>query len=167
MNIFEDAHDPDHRRRINSLAQSFVVEAYVAASDWHIKFFASFGDAIDRLRKLPHDVRLFGIAKVQAIRRADGRRARTCNIARSFRNRMHRAQLRIEITPAPVAIERHRQSALRALDTNHSRIARTRALDRVGLHHVIVLLPHPALAANVRTAAEVCLRFAVKIGSFA
>ena len=39
---------------------------------------------------------------------------------------MHRAQPRIEIAPAPVAIERHRQPALRAFDANHARIAGSR-----------------------------------------
>src|ERR1700722_777484 len=37
------------------------------------------------------------------------------------------------------------------LDANHPGVTRARSLDRIGLHHVIVLLPHPALAANVRT----------------
>src|ERR1700720_2404630 len=67
---------------------------------------------------------------------------------------MHRAQPRVEITPASVSIERHRQPALRRswiriLDADYARVARSWSLDRVGLHHVIVLLPHPALAADV------------------
>ena len=67
---------------------------------------------------------------------------------------MHRAQPRIEIAPASIAIERHRKAALRRvsiriLDANHARIARARRFDSVGLHHVIVLLPNPALAADV------------------
>ena len=56
----------------------------------------------------------------------------------------------IEIAPAAVAIERHGESALRTLDADHARIARARAFHGVGLHHGIVLLPDPALAADVR-----------------
>src|ERR1700677_1471195 len=63
---------------------------------------------------------------------------------------MHRPQPRVEIAPASIAVERHRQAAIRSLDTNHARIARARSFYGVGLHHVIVLLPYPALAADIR-----------------
>ncbi len=81
---------------------------------------------------------------------------------------MHRTQPRIEITPAPVAIERHRQPALRfagirILDANHARIARARRFHRVGLHHVIVLLPDPALAANIRAGEKLLQMRGVKV----
>jgi len=38
------------------------------------------------------------------------------------------------------------RALLRTFNTNYAGIARPWALDRVGLHHVIVLLPYPALA---------------------
>ncbi len=77
------------------------------------QFLAGPGHAVDDLRELPHDVRLFGIAEIQAVRRADRNRAGTSHIARSFCHRVHGAQARIEVTPASVAVERHGQAALR------------------------------------------------------
>ena len=149
VHVFENPHHPQDGCGINALAQRLVVEADVAAGDGNLKLLAGFGDAIDGLRKLPHDVRLLGIAEIEAIGCAHGSCARTCHFARRLGDGMHRPQPRIEIAPAPIAIERHRQSALRAFNPNHARIARARRFHRVGLHHVIVLLPHPALAADV------------------
>src|SRR5581483_2744048 len=69
----------------------------------------------------------------------------------SFRDGVHRAKLRIEIAPAAISIEGHRESALRALNANYAGIAGTGTFDRVGLHHRIVLLINPAFAADVFT----------------
>ena len=73
--------------------------------------------------ELPHDVRLLGIAEVQAIGRRDRRRAGAGHVARRLGHGVHRAQLGIEIAPAAVAVERHRQAALRALHADHARLA--------------------------------------------
>src|SRR6202046_3132078 len=147
--VFENPHYSEYGSGINAFAQRLIVEADVAAGDWELKLLAGPGYAIDGLRKLPHDMRLFRIAEVQAVGCAHGSRARTGNLAGSFRASVHSTQPRIEITPASVAIERHRQAALRTLDTNHAPVACSRRFNRVGLNHVIVLLPHPTLAANV------------------
>src|SRR5580693_856258 len=154
MHVVENPHHSKDGRRINALAQRFVVEADVATCDGNFQLLAGLGDAIDSLRKLPHDVRLLGIAKVETVGSAHWSCSRTGHLARSLGDGVHRTQPRIEITPAAVAIERHRKSTLRLarvwiLNTNYTCIARTRCLDRVGLHHVIVLLPDPALAADV------------------
>ena len=114
MHVFENADHAQHRRGINSFAQSFVVEADVAAGDGNFQLLAGFGDAVNHLRELPHDVRLFGIAEVQAVGGADRSGAGAGHVARGFRHGMHGAQARIEIAPASVAIERHGQAALRA-----------------------------------------------------
>src|SRR4029077_6156772 len=105
-------------------------------------------------RELPHDVRLLGVAEVQAIGRAHRSGAGAGYISCSPSHGVHRTQLRVEITPATVAIERHGEATLRCggiriLDADQSSVARARPFARVGLHHRIVLLPHPALAANV------------------
>src|SRR5204862_4473131 len=120
------------------------------------KFLASFGDPINDLRKLPHDMRFFGIAEVQAIRRAYGSSPSARNVARSFGNRVHRAEFGIEIAPTPVAIECHREPALRTpvfriFDSNHTTVADTRTFYRVCLDHRIVLLIDPALGADICT----------------
>src|SRR5713101_3802428 len=161
--------NPDHaqyRRRINALTQSLVIEADVSASDRNLEFLAGFGDAINRLRKLPHDMRLFGIAEVQAIGRAHGSRSRAGYVACGFSDRVHGAQFGIEVAPTAVAIERHGQSTLRTFDPNDSAIAGPGAFDGVGLHHGIVLLVDPALAADVRTGQQ-ALEVGGEIGAFA
>ena len=147
--VFEKANYTQHRSWINALSQSLVVEADVAAGDRDFEFLAGLSDAVNRLRELPHDVGLLGIGEVQAIRRADGSRARAGDVASGFGNRVHRAELRIEIAPSPVAIEGHRESALRAFDSNYAAITDPGSLHRVGLHHGIVLLVNPTLAADV------------------
>ena len=151
VNVVKNADDADDRRGIDSFAQSFVVKAYVAASDGNLKLLARFGDSVDDLRELPHDVRLFWIAKVQAICRAHRSRSHTRHVSRGFGDGVHGTKTWVEVTPASVAIERHSESASAALDADNASVGRARASDRVGQHHVIVLLPHPALAADVRT----------------
>src|SRR5436305_3041686 len=149
VNVFEDTHDSEHRRGVNAFAERLVIKTHVAAGDGDLQLLASLGDAVDGLRELPHDVRLLRVAEVQAIGRTDGRRARTRDFAGSLRYGVHRADTRIEIAPATVAIESHGQAAVRALDADHAGIAGTGSLDCVGLHHVIVLLPDPAFAGDV------------------
>ncbi len=149
VHVFHDSHDANHRRWIDAFAERLVVEADIAAGDWGFQLLAGLGDAINGLRELPHDMRLLGIAEVQAISGRDWGCAGAGNVAGRLRHRVHGAQLGIEVAPAAIAVERHRQAALGPLDANHSALA-ARALHRVGLHHGVVLLEHPALAADVR-----------------
>ena len=95
-------------------------------------------------------MRLLRIGEVQAVGRADWHCAGASNVARGFGNSVHRAEARIEIAPAAVAIERHGQPAFGPFNADHTGIARTRAFDGIGLYHVIVLLPDPAFAADIR-----------------
>ena len=115
VHVVEDADDSENRRGINALAKRLVVEADVAAGDGNLQFFAGFGDAVDRLRELPHDVGLFGIAEVEAVGRGNRSRAGTCDFAGGLGDGVHRAQARIEIAPASIAVERHGKAALRGL----------------------------------------------------
>src|SRR6202790_3841549 len=59
VDVFENSDHPNHRSGVNTLAESFVVEADIAAGNRRIKFLASFGNPVNRLRKLPHNVRQF------------------------------------------------------------------------------------------------------------
>ena len=113
VHVVENSDHAEHRRRINSFAQCLVVEADVAAGDGNLQLFAGLGDAVDRLRELPHDLRLFRIAEVQAIGRGHRSCSRAGHFARGFGDGVHRAERGIEIAPASVAIERHREPALR------------------------------------------------------
>src|ERR1051326_2275112 len=152
VNVVQNADDSKHRCGVYPFAQGFVVEADVATSDGNLEFLAGLCKAVDGLRELPHDRRLLGISEIQAIGCADRIRPGAGDLASGLSDRMHRPEPRIEIAPASIAIEGHRQATLRALDANDSGIAGPWRLDGIGLHHVVVLLPHPALAANIRTA---------------
>src|ERR1700687_465861 len=92
-----------------------------------------------------------GLPKFSKFGPADRRGAGASHVARGFCHGMHGAQPRIEIAPAPVAVQRHGEAALGSLDANYPGIACARAFHGVGLHHVVVLLPDPALAADVGT----------------
>src|ERR1700686_5877866 len=151
VDVFENSDPPNHRSRVNTLAESFVVEADIAAGNRRIKFLASFGNPVNRLRKLPHNVRLFWVAEVEAVGGTDRSRSGASYFAGGFGDRVHSAETRIEIAPAAVAVERHGQSASGALDADDATIARPGRVDRVGLHHMVILLPDPTLRANVGT----------------
>src|SRR5260370_2763871 len=98
----------------------------IPACNRRIKFLAGFGDTVDRLRKLPHDMRLFGAAEVEAVGGADRNRSGSSHFAGRFGDRVHRTQTRIEIAPTAISVERHGESPLRSLDANHARISRSR-----------------------------------------
>ena len=165
MNVFENADDSDHGCWIDSFAQGFVIKADVAASNRNVKFLAGLSDAINHLRELPHDVRLLWIAEIQAIGRAHRSRTRASHVACRIGDGVHRPKLRIEIAPPAVAIERHGEPALRALDADDASIPGARTFNRVGLHHVVVLLPDPTLPADIRTGEQV-LQVAREIARF-
>src|SRR6202521_1768194 len=149
MHVFEKSHHSDHGSRVNSIAESFVIKADIAAGNRRIKFLAGFGDPVNHLRKLPHNVRLFWIAEVEAVGSADRSRSGASYFAGGFGDRVHGPETRIEIAPSAVAVERHGQSAIGALDADDASIARSGRVDSVGLHHVVILLPDPTLRANV------------------
>ena len=79
---------------------------------------ARLADAFDRLRELPHDRRPLGIAEVQAVGRAERPRAGARDVARRLGHGQHRAAVRIEVAVAAVAVDRHRQRAVGALDAH-------------------------------------------------
>ena len=103
---------PEDRRGINAFAAGFVVERDVAAGDGRAERGAGFGDAVDGGGKLGHDLRLFGIAEVEAVGGGDGRGAGAGDFARGFGDGVHGAEFGIEVAPAAVAVERHGEAAL-------------------------------------------------------
>src|SRR6202043_2912123 len=70
--IVENAKDADDRRGIDRFAESFVVEADVAAGDGRAEGGAGFGEAVDGFAELPHHFGLFRAAEIEAIRGGDG-----------------------------------------------------------------------------------------------
>ena len=148
--VFEQAENAENRRGIDGFAQRVVVEADVAAGDGNFQRAAGFGDAVDGFAELPHDFGLFGIAEIEAVGGGPGARADGGDVARGFGDGVHGAGARIERAPAAVAVGGKRERAARALEAHHGGIGRAGHGERVGAHHVIVLLEDPALRGDGR-----------------
>ena len=110
--VIENADDAEHRRGIDAFAARLVIERDVAAGDGRAERGAGLGDAVDGGGKLRHDLGLLRIAEVEAVGGGHGSCAGAGHFARGFGHGVHRAQLGIEIRPAAVAVERHREAAL-------------------------------------------------------
>src|SRR6266852_6915442 len=82
--VFDHAEDADDRRGVDRFAESFVVEADVAAGDGRVEGGAGFGEAVDGFAELPHHLGLFWAAEVQAICGGDGTRAAASDVAGGF-----------------------------------------------------------------------------------
>ena len=157
--VFEHAEHAEDRRGIDGFAERVVVEADVAAGDGNGQRAAGFGDAVDGFAELPHDFGLFGIAEIEAIGGGPGARADGGHVARRFGDGVHGADARIERAPAAVAVGGKREGAARALEAHDGGIGGAGHDERVGAHHVIVLLEDPALRGDGRRgeqAAEIC-----------
>ena len=142
-------HDAQHRRGINAFAQSFVVQADVAAGNGSVEEAAGFRDPFDRLHQLRHDLGPLGIAEIQAIRRRHRPRAHGGKIAAALRHRQFRAFARREVAIAAVAVERHRDRRAGLLNAQDGGVGALRPGHGIGAHLVVVLLPDPALGADV------------------
>src|SRR5260370_24135032 len=88
--VFDHAENPDDRRRIDRLAEGFVVEADVAAGDGRAESGAGFSEAVDSFAELPHHFRLFRAAEIEAIRGSDGACATAGHVAGRLRDGVHR-----------------------------------------------------------------------------
>src|SRR6266849_2355779 len=137
--VVENTEDANDRGGVDGFAEGFVVEADVAAGDRRAEGGAGFGDAVDGFAELPHHFGLFGAAEVEAIRGGDGARAAGGHVAGGFGDGMHRADARIQLAPAAVAVGGEREAAfygagLRILDAHDGGIARAGAGERVGAH---------------------------------
>src|SRR5256884_3190785 len=152
-NVVENAEHADDGSGIDRFAEGFVVEADVASGDGRAESQRSFGYAVDHLRKLPHDFGLFRAAEVEAVRGGERTRAARGNVARGFRDGMHRAEVWIELAPAAVAIGRERESTLdligfRIFDAHHGGITGARPGKRIRAHRGVILLGDPALGSK-------------------
>src|SRR5882762_1964537 len=129
--VIENAEDADDRRWIDGFAESFVIEADVAAGDGRAEGGAGLGEAVDGFAELPHHFGFFGAAEIEAIRGGDGPRAACGDVAGRFRNGVHGSHARIQLAPAAVAVGGEREGALHdtrlwILDAHDGGIARTR-----------------------------------------
>ena len=125
------------------MAVGFVVKAHVAGNHRITKRAAGLGDAVDRLLELAHNARFFRVAEIQAI--GDRQRSATDrgDIAPGLGDRLLGAFVRVGLTVSRGAIGGDRQRFIGPVDPDHRGVA-ARPADRVGHHHVVVLLPDPA-----------------------
>src|SRR5258708_10297151 len=135
--VVEDPENADDWRRIDGLAESFVVEADVAAGDRSAEGGASFGEAIDGFAELPHHFGFLRAAEIEAVRGGDRSRSARGHVAGGFGDRVHGAHARIQLAPTTLAIGREGEGALygaglRILDACHAGIARAGAGERIG-----------------------------------
>ena len=147
------AHHAEHRGRQDRPAVRLVVEADVAAGDRDLQRPARIADPRHRAGELPHDLRPLRISEVQAVGGADRPSAGAGDVAGRLRHGQHRPAVRVEKAVPPVAVDRERQGARRALDAHHPGPGPGRR-DGVGPHHVVVLAVDPAPARDAGRADE-------------
>ena len=153
VHVLDEPNHPDRRRRIYSRAARLVVEAHVAARHRRVEPAAGLGEAGHRLAELPHDLGVLGVPEVEAVGDRQRLRARAGDVSRGLGQRQRRPGVGVEVAEAAVAVGRDRYPLLRPLDP-HDRGVRTGRHDGVDHDHVVVLLPDPALAREVRRGDE-------------
>ena len=109
---------------------------------------AGLGHAFDRLHELGHDFRPLGIAEVEIVGGGDGQRTDSGEIAAALGDHELGAFARIEGAVAAVAVQGHGDGGAGLLDADDGGVA-TGSDGGVGADHVVVLLPDPALVADV------------------
>ena len=154
VDVVEQADHRDRRRRVDRAAAGLVVERDVARDHRRAERLGRVAETADRLGQLPHDLRLLGIAEVQAVGERERPRAGARDVARRLGHRRDRAGARIEPAPARVAVDRHRERLARrravlALHA-HQRGVAAGTDHRVALHQRVVLALDPGLRAEVR-----------------
>ena len=130
-------------------AVGLVVERHVAGHDREVERLAGLRDAADAADELAHDLRPFRIAEIEIV--GDGERpgADRGEIAPAFGHRLLAAFERIGLAIARRHVGGEREALRPVLDPHHRGIA-ARPLHGVAADDVVVLLPHPALGAQVR-----------------
>src|SRR2546429_3506079 len=142
--IVHQADHPDHRRRKHGLALGLVVERDVARHDRRLQGRAGLRDPEAGLLELPHDLGALGVAEVQTVGDRERFATDAGDVTRGLRHGVRRAEARIEVTPAGVAPDRHRYSAVAlAGEPHHRGIALARPDGGPDADHVIVLAVDP------------------------
>src|SRR5207248_4308806 len=147
--VVHQADHPDHRRRDHGLALGLVVERDVARHDRRLQGRAGLRDPEAGLLELPHDLGALGVAEVQTVGDRERLATDAGDVARGLRHGVRRAEARIEVTPAGVAPDRHRYSAVAlAGEPHHSGIALAGPDGGPDADHVIVLAVDPLLGSD-------------------
>ena len=97
--------------------------------------------ALDRLGELPADLRLLGVAEVEAVGEAERLAACAGDVPRGFEDRGRATGERIERADAAGAVEREREPAERRAQAQHGGIEAGPA-HRTRLHELVVAPGH-------------------------
>ena len=144
----------DHRCRVDRAARlggwALVVQRHIPAHDRGLQRAAGIAQAADRLRQLPGDVSLLGVAEVEVVRRPQRLRADAREVRRALQHRLDRARVRVGGDAAAVAVDAHRQRGDRpvlagwvgieiAVERQHRGVGLPGAAHRARLHDRVVL----------------------------
>ena len=110
----------------------------------------STSHALNGMNKLPVNFRIVWIAKIQAIRNGNWDCTRTADVSSGFRYSDRRANFRVHIHIARIAIHRQRQRFLCATNADDRRIRWPVGGPIQCSDHAVVLFPHPALGSDIR-----------------
>ena len=80
--VAHEADAADHGRRRDRAAAGLVVERHVSRDDRNPQLVRGLGDPVDRLRQLPADLGLLGVAEVQAVGERERLAARAGDVER-------------------------------------------------------------------------------------
>ncbi len=147
--LVDDAQRGDDGRRVDVSTPALVVEADVAAHHRQVEGAARVGDAVDRLRELPHHLGVLRVAEVEAVDEGDGAGADGGQVQHGLHDGRRSSAPGIDRAPAVVAVRAEREAAarvlarLRVLQPEHRGVG-ARSDDGVEVQLVVVLRPHPA-----------------------
>ena len=146
--IVEQADAADGRRRQDRAAVGLVVERDVAGHDREIERRAASPMPRTQPTNCPMISGRSGLPKLRLSVSASGRPPTARDIAPGLRHRLLAALVRIGLAIARRDVGGERQRLRPVVDAHHGGIA-ARPLHGVAADDVIVLLPHPALGAEV------------------
>src|SRR5439155_7483196 len=112
----------DHRSRMDRVAVRLVVERDVARDDRNGERAAGGRHALDRLRKLPADLRLLRVAEVEAVREADRLARRARDVARSLEDGGLAAREGVEPRDPTLTVEGECEAADHRAEPKHGRV---------------------------------------------
>ena len=135
-------------------AVGLVVERDVAGDDRDAERLAGSRHAFDRLRELPGDLRLLGVAEVEAVGDRERLAAGAGDVARSFEDRQRTARVRVESSDPADSVEADGQAAVGGPEPEHGGVE-TRAANGARADEVVVTPVDPLAAAKVRRGEEV------------
>ena len=139
------AHEPDaadDRRRRDRRAAGLVVERDVPRDDGDPERVGRLRDAFDRLRELPADLGLLGVAEVEAVGEGERLAAGAGDVERGLHHGRPAGLERVAAAERG-AVERDGDAA-RAVDPQH-RCVEAGTPHRARADEVVVLLEHPGL----------------------